>query len=385
MPTYLMLITLSTFMLPITISKLVAEGKKRSISIMQNSIIIITIINSITIGTVLLTSEFISTNLLHIPEAKYILIAMSLTLPFISLSSIIKGYFLGKQRTEPYMISNILEQLFRLIIIIIFLPKLVEINYLYAVIGLMLLTIFSESFSILIFTFFMPKKVNINKEDLKYSKEISHDILGLSIPTVSSRFIGNIGYFFEPIILTNLLIFSGYTSNYVITQYAAFNAYALPVLTMPAFFIQGLSQTIIPEISKYKSSNNIKMIRKRIFQSLTFTFIIGLTFSIFINIFHEDILTILYNTTKGAEYIKVLAPVFVFFYLEGILYSILQALGKAKLAFSISFKGIIIKLALLSILSLIKIGLYSLVIAEIINIIYIVLTIFKYLRKEKLL
>ena len=382
MPTYLMMVTISTFMLPITISKLVAEGKKRSISIIQNSIFVISAINIITILLIFIFKDFIATTCLNEPNAKYVLIAMSLTLPFISLSSIIKGYFLGKQRTEPYMISNILEQLLRLIIIIIFLPILVKNSYLHAVIGLMLLTIFSESFSVLIFTFFMPKKVSINKDDLKYSKKIRNEILGLSVPTVSSKIIGNIGYFFEPIILTNLLMYSGYTSSFVISEYAAFNAYAIPILTIPAFFIQALSQTILPEISKYQSQNNKKMITKRIYQSLIFTFVVGIFFSIFINFFHTDILRILYDTSKGSQYIKILAPFFVLFYLEGILYSILQALGKAKLAFQISVKGVLIKLIVLIILSLAHIALYSLVVAEIINIIYIVFKMIKYLKKD---
>lgn len=381
MPTYSMLMTLATFTLPLTLSKLIAEGKKRSISIMQNAAIIISLINALVITFMILTSEFIASNLLNEPNAKYILIAMSLTLPFISLSSIIKGYFLGKQQTTPYMVSNVLEQIFRLIIIVLFLPGLVSINPLYAVVGLMLLTIFSESFSVLIFMFFLPKKVIIKKEDLKYSKETKNDILSLSIPTVSSKVVGNIGYFLEPIILTNVLIFSGYTSAFVISEYAAFTAYAIPILTIPAFFIQALSQTLIPEISKFNSQNNIKMVKKRIKQIVIATLIIGICFSVFIYIYHTNILDILYNTEKGANYIKILSPVFSLFYLEGILYAILQALDKAKTAFKISCKGVALKLLILAVLSLCHIGLYSLVVAEIVNIIYIVIHSIKVLKQ----
>lgn len=381
MPTYSMLVTLATFTLPLTLSKLIAEGKKRSINIMQNAAIIISIINVVTIVIMILSCEFIANTLLNEPSSKYILIAMSLTLPFISLSSIIKGYFLGKQQTMPYMVSNVLEQILRLIIIILFLPRLVSLGALYAVIGLMLLTIISETFSVLIFMFFLPKKVIIKKNDLKYSKETKNEILSLSIPTVSSRVVGNIGYFFEPIILTNILILVGFSSSFIISEYAAYNAYALPILTIPSFFIQALSQTIIPEISKYDGVNNKKMVKKRIKQALLFTLIIGSVFSLFIFIFHSYILDILYNTQKGAEYIKILAPVFCLFYLEGIMYSILQALNKAKEAFKISLKGVIVKLFFLSLFSFLSFGLYALVIAQIINIIYIITHSFKELKQ----
>lgn len=385
MPTYSMLMTLATFMLPLTISKLVAEQKKRSISIMQNAGFVIFFINLVVIFFMILSSDYIASTLLNEPNCKYILIAMSLTLPFISLSSIIKGYFLGKQRTMPYMISNVLEQLLRLIVILFMLPILIKFSPLHAVVGLMLLTIISESFSVFIFMFFLPKNVIIKKEDLKYDKGIYSDILDLSIPSVSGRIVGNIGYFLEPVILTNFLIFSGYTSTYVITEYAAFNAYAIPILTMPAFFIQALSQTLIPEISKYNGINNKIMIKKRIYQVLSITFILGCLFSIFILIFNEKILLILYNTSKGSNYIKCLAPVFSIFYLEGIFYAIFQAIDKAKLAFKISLKGVIMKIVILSFLSLIKIGMYSLVIAQIINILYIITICFVTLKKESVI
>ncbi len=383
MPTYSLLITFATLALPITISKLVSEGKRRSISIMSNASFLILVINIIIITVTIYFSEFISNNLLNEPNAKYILIAMSLTLPFVSISSIIKGYFLGKQNTLPYMISNILEQILRLIVIIIAMPYLLEKSIVHAVAGLMILSIFSEIFSVIIFMFFIPKKININKKDLKYNPVIKNEILSFALPTISSRIIGNIGYFFEPIILTNFLIYSGYQTSYILTEYGAYNAYSISLLTMPAFFIQALSQTLIPEISKYKISNNINMIKRRIKQILISTLIIGTIFSAFIYFFREQLLYILYETTSGSDYIKILAPFFILFYLEGILYSILQGLGKVKSVFKISLLGVIIKLIFLAILSLCHIGIYSLIISEIINIIFIVIYSFIVIKKEK--
>ncbi len=385
MPTYSMLITIATLALPITISKLVAEEKRRSISIMGNASIIILLLNFIVIFSMILCSDFIATTLLNEPRSKYLLIAMSLTLPFVSISSIIKGYFLGKQKTFPYMVSNVLEQILRLIIIIIIIPKLLMISVLHAVIGLISLTIISEIFSIIIFLFFLPKKVYLKKEDITYNKQVKDDILSLAIPTVSSKVIGNIGYFFEPIILTNFLIFSGYSLNYILREYGAYNAYAISILTMPAFFIQALSQTIIPEISKFYHLNDKLMVKKRIRQVLLFTFIVGLAFSIFIFIFRDFLLHTLYNTNLGSDYIKILAPFFVIFYLEGIFYSIFQAIGKAKSAFKISLVGVIIKIISLLILALCKIGMYALVIAEIINIIIIISLSYILIKQEKLI
>lgn len=378
MPTYSLLITTASLALPIAISKLVAEGKK-VIKLAVNTGVIIIILNIFIIGMMFLFSDFIATNLLNEPRCKYLLIACSLTLPFISISSLIKGYFFGKQKVHPYAISNVLEQVVRLTIIYFVLPILIEKGIMYGVIGLILLSIISEISSIIIFMFFMPKKFVITKKDISIDKVYIKDILNVSLPTVSSKIIGNIGFFFEPVILTNLLIYSGYSSKYVILEYGAYNAYTLGLLTMPAFFINALCQVLVPEISKYNS--NLKMIKKRIKQSLIFSFLLGLISSSLIFIFRDNLLNLVYNTTSGANYIKVLAPVFVLFYLEAPLSSSLQAIGLAKLSMKITTIGVIIKLAFLSILSLCHIGIYSLVIAEGINIVAVVYLNFYYINK----
>lgn len=378
MPTYSLLITVASLALPVAISKLVAEGKN-SIKLATNTGFIIITLNFFIILIMILTSDFIASNLLNEPRCKYLLIACSLTLPFISISSLIKGYFFGKQKVYPYAISNVLEQVVRLTIISLILPVLIKIGILHAVLGLILLSIISEISSIIIFMFFMPKKFTINKSDLTPNKTYIKDILNVSLPTVSSKIIGNIGFFFEPIILTNLLIYCGYSSVYVIREYGAYNAYSLGLLTMPGFFINALCQALVPEVSKYTS--NKKMIKRRLLQSLSFAFLIGTISSLGIYFLRNWLLETVYNTSSGSNYIKILAPVFVLFYLEAPLMSTLQAIGKSILTMKITTIGVTIKLLVLAILSLCHIGIYSLIYAEIINIIVVVYLNFFYIRK----
>ena len=379
-PTYSLLLTISTLAIPISISKLVAENKGRSIRILTSAAALILTINFILILIILLTHDFIAINLLKEPKAGPILVAMALTLPFVSISSVLKGYFAGKQNMIPHATSNVIEQIIRLIIIATVLPILMERSVMIAVIGLVLLTIVSEISSIIVFLFFIPKKINL-RTNIKPTFTITKDILDISIPSVSSRIIGNIGYFFEPIILTNLLLFNGYSSTYVLAEYGAYNAYSISLLTMPSFFIAAISSSLLPEISKFHANNNKAMVKKRIKQGLLFALIIGLFFSIVIFIFRDPLLFYLYKTTIGSKYIKILAPFFVLFYLEGVLTSSLQATGYAKITMKITLYGVFIKLIILSILSLCHIGIYSLVIAEIINILFVVLLNFKAIKK----
>lgn len=381
MPTYSLLLTISTLAIPISISKLVSENKNRSIQILTSAASLILIINFLLIILIFFTKDFIAINLLKEPLASSLLFACSLTLPFVSISSVLKGYFAGKQNMVPHATSNIIEQIIRLVIIITILPILIKKSVMHAVIGLILLTILSEISSIIVFFFFIPKNINL-KTNLFPSLTHTKNILNISIPTVSGRVIGNIGYFFEPIILTNLLLSSGYSQSYILREYGAYNAYALSLLTMPAFFIASLSTSLLPEISKYYKENNKVMVKRRINQSLLFSLLIGILFSFLIFTFRDTLLFSLYKTTSGSNYIKILAPFFVLFYIEGVLTSSLQAMNSAKICMNITLFGVIIKLIVMSILSLLHIGIYSLVYSEIINILFVVLLNFIYLKKK---
>ncbi len=371
-PTYSLLITLASFALPISISKLISENTHSSQKIIFSTATLMILLNTLFILIIFLLAPWISNVLLKEPKTYFLLIAMATTLPFISLTSILKGYFLGKMQVLPNTVSNIFEQIVRIIFIIFILPLLMQKSLLWAVISLILLNILSELTSLLVFTIFLPKKKIIKKEELIPNKSILKDVLQTSIPSVSSRFIGNIGFFFEPIILTHLLLLSGYSNTYILREYAAYNAYALGLLTMPSFFIAAICQILIPEISKFQAQNKILMVKRRLKQALKYSFLIGFTSSIIILVFRNFFLQVLYKTTLGSEYIFILAPFFVLFYLEAPLISTLQALGKAKESMKITFYGELIKLGILAFLSICKIGLFSLVISEIINIIYVV-------------
>lgn len=380
-PTYSLLLTIATLSLPIVISKLISENKERSLKILANATFITIILNIITITLIYFTKDFIA-SLLHDKRANILIMAMALTFPFVSISSILKGYFFGKQNMIPNTISNIIEQIIRIILIYIFIPDLVSRGITESVIGLILISIATEIASILTFLIFIPKKFTITKQDLKPNLATTKNILNISVPTVSSRLIGNIGFFFEPIILTNILLFSGYSMNYILNEYGAYNAYSISLLSMPSFFIQAISSSLLPEISRFYSNNNIKMVKRRLKQAIILSFIVGIIFSSTIYIFRDKLLIILYNTTNGSNYIKLLAPFFVLFYLEGPLMSVLQAINKSKICMYITFIAIIVKLIAMSILSLCHIGMYSLVIAEILDIIIVVYLSTKSIKRK---
>lgn len=371
-PTFGLFITLAQFALPISISKLVSENRIRSKKIVFSTFFFILLFNLFLILFVLVTAPFIANNLLKQPTVTPLLYAMAFTLPFISITSILKGYFLGKLQVAPNTISNIFEQTVRILFLLFGLPLLVKKSILLGVISYILFNIITEIVSIFTFWCFLPKKISLHKEDIHPDQKIIKRVLKISVPSVSSRLIGNIAFFLEPIVLTNLLLFFGYSNSYILEEYASYNAYAIGLLTIPSFLVAAICQILIPEISKYHSQKNILMIKRRIKQALSYSFIIGFFCSMFLFFFRDPLLNIIYNTTRGNEYIFALAPFFVLFYLEAPLSSTLQALDESKKAMQITLYGSILKLSTMAILCCFKIGLYALVFSEILNIFFVV-------------
>lgn len=379
-PTYSLLITLASFNILMSVSMRISSNVP-SRKVLVNSCYIMFTLNLVLIIVMVIVSPFISEYLLHNKYTFYPLLACTVTLPFISLGYIVKGYFYGKQNIAPHMISNVLEQLFRLLLIIIILPRVIQYGTVVVVSTLLLLNVVTESFSILILYLFLPKNKYIRKEDLKFDRHETREILNIVIPSISGRLLANVGFFFEPIIFTSILLFMGVDIKYITNEYGIYNAYVVSTLLFPSFLITAISNSLLPEISKYKAKGDYELIKKRSKESILISLGLGVICTLGIAIMARPIMNILYDTTDGVEYIKILAPFFILFYIESPLSTILTALDKIKTSTVISTSGIIIKLLVMSVLGLLNFKIYSLIIAEIINIIYVTSLNYLFVKK----
>ena len=380
-PTFSLFMCMSQLSLPVSISKLVSEEKHNNKKLMASSIPIVLITNISLMGLIFLIAPILSNTFLHDSRTYLPILAISLVLPFEALSNLLRGYFFGKQKMLPHVISHVIEQIVRLSLIVLVIPSLVNQNIVYAVCFLILVNMISEFSSIIILMLFLPKNAVIRKCDLKPNRKDLKNILNISIPTTGSRLIGNIGYFLEPIILTFVLTTVGYSNNYILSEYGIISGYVMPLLLLPSFFTNAISQALIPVISKSYSNNLYKDTKRKLKQGILFSLAIGIPATILFLLFPNFFINLIYNTTEGIEYIRFLAPVFLLHYLETPLASSLQAMGKAKETFNISLKTTIIRSISLFILLFFKIGMWGFLFSLTISIIYSTYEHLKYIKK----
>lgn len=369
-PTFLLLINISMLGLPSALNVLISTKKYNNKNLIITSSFITIFIDIIIFIILLLFSDFISINLLNEKRCSLGLFSIGFVLPFISISNILRSYYFSKEKIKLHVITNILEDIIKLLLIIFLLPKISVYGIKYMIAFVILTNILCELSSILIFIYFLPK-FKINKKDLKPDLSNIKSIFKISLPTTFSRLIGTIGYFFEPIILTYTLIKVGYDNSYIVNEYGIINGYVMQIVLLPSFFTNAISQALIPSISNAYSNKRYLYVKKKFKQAIIIATVISLPFTIIFMFNPELVLKILFKTTKGAIYIKILAPICMLHYIQSITSSVLQSINKANVLIESTIIGTILRCLALYIFSSIKIGLYGLIIATSINIIFV--------------
>lgn len=369
LPTFNLFITLSTLSLSTSLGKLIAE-KRSSKKVIFSSIPFTMIYNFFLMIILIFLSKFISNTLLNNSITYYPILCISFTLPIIALSGILKGYFFGKNNMFPYTFENICEQIVRLLFIIFIVPKLLNISLIVAISSLVLVNILSEGIAIIVMLLFIPNK-SLDKESFKVDKNIVKDVLNISIPSTGSRLIGSISYFLEPIILTYAMLKSGSSLSFITSEYGIVTGYVYALLLIPSFFTMAISTSLLPIISKNYAERNMRIVKKGLSQGMLFSFLIGCFFTILFMLFPNYILKFIYNTTLGSDYVRLIAPFFIFHYIQGPLTTYLQAINKAKCAMYGTLLGSIIKNILLFVLAICNYKIWSLIISTIVNILIV--------------
>ncbi len=362
-PTFSLFMTLSQFSMPTAISKIVSEDTHNNKKVVFTAIPVIILFNLFLIGSILLLAPIIANQFLQEPRAYLPILSIALVIPFDALSNLLRGYFFGKQRMFPHVVSHILEQLLRLSFIVLITPYLLSIDVVYAVSGLVLVNMASELLSIGILFLFLPKNFKLTKYDMTPSKAHLKDILEIAIPTTGGRLIGSIGYFFEPIILTSSLLMAGYTNDYIVLEYGIVSGYVMPLLLMPGFFTNAISNALLPVISKAAIQKNYIYIKKKIKQAIFFSLLIGVPYTLLLMLFPKFFLNLFYHTVHGATYLRFIGPIFLLYYIQAPLAASMQSMNLSKEMMFDNLKGILIKMILLFVLSFLHIGMYPLLIA----------------------
>ena len=368
LPTFSLFISLGQVGMPTALIKLVSTKKYNNKRLLFSTFIFTFIINIFLIFIIIFGSKFIAVNLLKNINTYYGLLSIGLVIPFTTISSICRSYFFGKEKVFPHIISNIIEDVVRLILI--FLGRSFYTKSLSFIVSyLILINVISEIVSILVLLFFLPKKISLSRRDFIFDKNYFYDSLSIGIPNTFSRLISSIGYFLEPILLINMLSLNGYSNTYITYNYGVLSGFVMPIVLLPSFFTSALSQALFPIISRDYSNKNYVGIKKKMILGISLSFGIGFILSLIIFIFARYLLFFLYGTYEGINFIRFLLVVCLLQYIQSPLNICLDATNKSKYVLYGSIIGVLCRTLGLIIFSFFKIGIWSLILSISLNVI----------------
>ncbi|WP_078428979.1 stage V sporulation protein B [Alkalihalobacterium alkalinitrilicum] len=354
-PTLLLVITITQLGLPVAISKLVAEAeakkdRKKIKRILVVSLASTGLLSGVFTVAMIAFAPIIAKTLLTDERAYLPLIAIAPIVPIVALSSVLRGYFQGRQNMRPTAYSQVIEQVVRITLVAVmtsaFLPYGVE----YAAAGAMISVVIGELASLIfmLFMFKMKKRMRIRKGFLNYLREgkmTFKELMSIALPTTGSRLIGSIAFFFEPIVVAQSLAIAGVATVVATKQYGELAGFVIPLLLLPTFITYSLSVSLVPAISEAAAQKQYRLINHRLDQALRLALISGGISVVILYIFAEPIMSLMYNAPTTAVYLQIMAPFSIFLYFQGPLQATLQALNLAKAAMMNSLFGAVIKTA----------------------------------------
>ena len=383
-PTFMLIISICQFSFPISISKISAEEKYDNKSLLKSAYFVGSIISIILIIILILTSNLIALSL-HNKLLAPAILSISAIIPFVMISSVQRGFLHGKEDMFPASITNVTEEIIKIILILFLLPIAISKGDITSVIFLILFNVITESSNILFMQKVISKKYISNKKG-KVNKKIIKEILSISIPTTSVRLIASIGFFLEPIILTNTLLSSGYSPNYITMEYGIINSYIVPLLSIPSFFSISIASALLPNITKAYANKKYDEFNRKLLKLMFLSMLVGAVCLTIILIFPNEILKLVYNVNFGINYIYLIGPFFLILYMQPTLSVALQAMDKTNKLFLTSTISVIIKYSALYVLGKIGFGMNALIFAMIAGIVtttsLVLIIVLKELKKK---
>jgi stage V sporulation protein B len=350
-PTFIFFISLVQFGLPIAISKFVAEfyvkNKKTIPSIMRTVYRFTFISSAIMLPILFICVPFIANTLLHNEQLKPLLYVAISAIPFVVFSSIFKAYLQGLMKIASTAFAQLLEQVCRIALIFLFLPLYATASPVKLATIVMIFTFLSEAVSFVVLYFAYLR--NRMPEDTRRSYQLM-PLLKTALPAQGSKLFGTFTWFLEPIVFLKALTSTGLTVAAATSIYGLISGVHIPLLLFPSFIPAALAIVLIPAISESMAKKNNVSVHKRTHVSMRICSLTG-AFACTIFFLYGDALAMELFHISESHYMKILAPIFYFYYIQSPMHAILQASGEAKAAMMNSIYGGISKLFIMFVLA----------------------------------
>jgi stage V sporulation protein B len=333
LPTVFLIFLLSSYELPISISKFIAEKEQKfHRSMLEHAVKLAIITTSILLILSVLILPFISIFDSYDPRIRWLVIIL---IPVVSFSSIARGFFMGKQQMGKIAVANFLRRILQLILLVAIF-QLFKFKMETALLIALSVLVGSELvvFLYLIHMFFIQFQQLKSQSYQKISgKEVRQSLMAVSIPTTGLRLFNALTNAIEPFLIKAALVNAGLTGLEATEHFGLLSGVAMSIGFFPAFIAHSLLIVLIPTVSKAYADHDFSRL-KRILQKVMFVTLLygSVAVAIFI-VFAQPLTNLFFHSASAAWYLQMLWPYFLFHFFVIPMQAYLIGLGLVKDAF----------------------------------------------------
>lgn len=346
MSVYMLFVTFASSGIHLAASRIVSEqmaygsesGKKTAIK----KCIIYSLFAGITSCILLfILSPVISTYWLHGKITSIPLKIIAISLPFLSISSCINGYFSALRNVKKTVCTQIVEEFLKIYFITFFMSKFMANNIESACICLVLGSTISEALSTILLIILYKIHIRKNTAPVDKKHKFTKQILTITLPIAFTSYIRSGLSTLKHLLIPVRLEKSGMSCENALVNYGIVNGMALPVIMFPCSFISSFSMLLIPEFSYLNAKRSYDKMNFAINKILKFCFIFSFLVMGIFWCFAEELSSAIYNEESVAIFIKVLSPLIVLMYVDNIVDGILKGLDKQVAVMGINILDLI--------------------------------------------
>lgn len=270
--------------------------------------------------------------------AYYAMLAIAPALLFVPVMSSYRGYFQGKRDMSKIAISQISEQLFRVILGIALAYYLMkqsgpEMGAAGAIAGATIGAVASITYLIIAYL----REGKKRKADIKASKNFKEErtsrilkrILVVAVPITIGASVMPLMNLVDNVIVISRLTEGGFTHDQAVSLFGQLTGMAMAIINLPSVVTAAIGMSLVPSISESYALGNKPKARKETKSAIKVTLLLVLPCAFGIAALANPIMELLYPKESGIGIILfTLTPCVIFLGLMQTLNGILQGMGK---------------------------------------------------------
>lgn len=270
-PLYVSLVTLAVAGIPIALSQMLAEGRSTPHTLMRTaSLVVLTVSLPLSI-MVVLWAKPLALALYHDIQFVPLLWALSPALVAVALTSVLRGYFIGRQQMAMPAASQVAEQLFRVAILYALINTIGHQSFPNAPLIAVILIPLGETISLLILAAAYWRYRDPAEHPPHPNRGIVRSLLRLALPITANRLIGSAIGVVEATMIPTRLMQSGLSGPQAIRLFGQITGMALPLIFFPTALTLSLSTNLVPAIAEAYAQNDYRTVERHVIDSIKAT------------------------------------------------------------------------------------------------------------------